>query len=37
MIVTTDIYKILCDKLKDFLIKDVYDSWNAIKKGVKTN
>ena len=36
MIVTTDIYKILFDKLKSFSIKDIYDNWNAIKEGVKS-
>ena len=35
MIVTGDIYKILFDRLKDFGIKDVYDSWNPIKSHLK--
>ncbi|WP_302029794.1 hypothetical protein [Bacteroides finegoldii] len=36
MIVTTDIYKILYDKLKGFPVKNIYDSWNSINKGVKS-
>ena len=35
MIVTTDIYKILFDKVKDFGIKDVYDGWNPIKSHLR--
>ena len=35
MIVTTDIYKILFDKVKDFGIKAVYDGWNPIKSHLK--
>ena len=35
MIVTTDIYKILFDKVKDFGIKDVYDGWNPIRSHLK--
>lgn len=37
MIVTTDIYKILYDRLKGFSVKDIYDSWNSVKKGVKND
>ena len=35
MIVSSDIYKILFDKLKDFGIKDVYDGWNPIQSKLK--
>lgn len=35
MIVTTDIYKILRDKLKGFSVKDICDRWDSVKKGVK--
>lgn len=35
MIVTSDIYKILFDKVKDFGIKAVYDGWNPIKSELK--
>lgn len=35
MIVTGDIYKILFEQVKDFGIKDVYDSWNPIKSELK--
>lgn len=35
MIVTTDIYKILFDKVNGFGIKDVYDGWNPIKSKLK--
>lgn len=31
MIVTSDIYKILFERVKDFGIKEIYDSWNPIK------
>lgn len=30
MITTSDIYEILSDRVKDFGIKAVYDSWNPI-------
>lgn len=35
MIVTSDIYKILFDKVKEFGIRDVYDGWNPIKHKLK--
>lgn len=35
MIVTTDIYKILFDKVKDFGINAIYDGWNPIKSHLK--
>lgn len=35
MIVSTDIYAILFDKVKGFGIKDVYDGWNPIKSKLK--
>lgn len=35
MIVTTDIYKIIFDRVKDFGIKAVYDGWNPIKSHLK--
>ncbi len=35
MIVTTDIYKILFEKVQEFGIKAVYDSWNPITSKLK--
>ena len=35
MITTSDIYEILSDRVKDFGIKAVYDSWNPIKSHLK--
>ena len=35
MIVTSDIYKILFDKVKEFGIRDVYNGWNPIKHKLK--
>ena len=35
MIVTTDIYKILFDRVKDFGIKAVHDGWNPISSHLK--
>ena len=35
MIVSSDIYKILFDKVKEIGIADVYDGWNPIKSKLK--
>ena len=35
MIVTGDIYKILYEKIQEFGIKTIYNSWNPIKSELK--